>query len=113
MEHSNTGWDCWWDCYIDLIMGQASAPLQLLLVKLIKPCLSQVASCSQGAELIAQVEPHGPSSQTSEHTSCLTPAYRFSGWAPPTAEEQQHATPPAHPSRGTQSNALAVQPMQH
>lgn len=62
MEHSYREWDCWWDCYVDLIMGQTSAPLQLLLVKLIKPRLSQGASYSQGAELIAQVELHGPPS---------------------------------------------------
>lgn len=30
--------------------------LQLVLVKVIKPCISQGASCSQGAELTAELE---------------------------------------------------------
>lgn len=42
--------------------GQVSGSLQLLLLKLIKPCNCQGVSCSQGVELIAQVGPHGTSS---------------------------------------------------
>lgn len=45
-----------------------------------------------------------------EHTSCLTPVHCFYRWAPPVAEEQWHATPPAHPSHDRQSNASATQP---